>query len=128
MNAWIREPKGIAMTTIVLLIAASMTFGAARAKAVCCDRFLIDNLSTCEFWVCIDDGTAAGYCQQMGLGSNFIDPPGCWDEWRAFVYDVSGTRVYFPLAGSINVWVTTACCVKIEWKADCQWEITLGIC
>lgn len=126
MNARVKG-RGPMMVAATILVALALTAGASRAKAVCCTSVLIDNLTTCSYLVCIDDGSATGYCQTMNPGSNFIYPPDCYDESLVFVWDVWGNRNYLPVAagGSINVWVTTACCVKFTKKTvACFWEAT----
>jgi hypothetical protein len=127
MTRGIIRRRIIEAAAVVAVAAASISFGAARAGAVqCCGSAIIDNLTHCTFWVCIDDGTAAGRCYEIGLASNILWFSGeCFDETQFHVRDVWGTQHMLPQCNGcwIDVQVTAACCVRISRQGNCTWEV-----
>lgn len=117
----------------IVLTAALCGFFAVKGQAQCCGTIIVDNLSSCEFQVCVYVGGALLECRTLNKGSNLFWPTGCPPMTQVVVsaVDRCGNVVAFPGPGQcIDIPITAACCVQVCGNAagGCQWEIRDGVC
>lgn len=118
----------------LMTVAAAVVLlaGATKANAQCCDRVIIDNLSSCNFQVCIYLGTTLVECRTLIAGSNLFDLPTCdaATNINVQVVDRCNNPVWFPVVGQCaDIPITAACCIHVCSPASgCFYEITDGIC